>query len=41
MVRAGYGIFYGRYPGGLINTLFLGNGLYQKSISLNSSTRQR
>ncbi len=37
VVRAGYGIFYGRYPGGLINTLILGNGVYQKSISLNSS----
>ena len=37
VVRAGYGIFYGRYPGGLINTLFLGNGIYQKSITLNSS----
>ena len=24
VVRAGYGIFYGRYPGGLINTLILG-----------------
>ena len=35
VIRAGYGIFYGRYPGGLINTFFLGNGLYQKSISLN------
>jgi outer membrane receptor protein involved in Fe transport len=38
VVRAGYGIFYGRYPGGLINTLFLGNGIYQKSITLNSSS---
>jgi hypothetical protein len=37
VLRGGYGIFYGRYPGGLINTFFLGNGLYQKSISLNSS----
>ncbi|MDQ2900872.1 MAG: TonB-dependent receptor, partial [Acidobacteriota bacterium] len=37
VVRAGYGIFYGRYPGGLINTLLLGNGLYQKAISLNAS----
>ena len=37
VVRAGYGIFFGRYPGGLINTLILGNGSYQKSISLNSS----
>lgn len=38
VVRAGYGIFYGRYPGGLINTLILGNGLIQQSITLNSST---
>jgi outer membrane receptor protein involved in Fe transport len=37
VIRAGYGIFYGRYPGGLLNTFFLGNGLYQKSISLNST----
>ena len=37
VIRAGYGMFYGRYPGGLINTFLLGNGLYQKSISLNSS----
>jgi hypothetical protein len=37
VLRGGYGIFDARYPGGLINTLFLGNGLYQKSISLTSS----
>lgn len=37
VLRAGYGIFYGRYPGGLINTFFLGNGQYQKAISLNST----
>jgi hypothetical protein len=37
VVRGGYGVFYGRYPGGLLNTFFLGNGIYQKSISLNSS----
>ncbi len=37
VIRAGYGIFYGRYPGGLVNTFLLGNGLYQKSITLNSS----
>ena len=24
VIRAGYGIFYGRYPGGLLNTFFLG-----------------
>ncbi len=38
MIRAGYGIFYARYPGGLINTLILGNGIYQKSISLNGTS---
>ena len=37
VVRGGYGIFYGRYPGGLLNTLVLGNGIYQKSISLNGT----
>ena len=37
VIRAGYGIFYARYPGGLINTLFLGNGLYQKSLSFTGS----
>jgi hypothetical protein len=37
VIRGGYGMFHGRYPGGLLNTFFLGNGLYQKSISLNSS----
>jgi hypothetical protein len=38
VLRAGYGIFYARYQGGLINTLFLENGVYQKEISL-SATR--
>ncbi len=37
VLRGGYGMFYARYPGGLINTFFLGNGIYQKSISLQSS----
>lgn len=37
VLRAGYGIFYARYPGGLINTLHLENGIYQKQISLNGS----
>lgn len=36
VLRGGYGIFYARYPGGLINTLFLGNGIYQRSITLNT-----
>jgi hypothetical protein len=34
VIRGGWGIFYARYPGGLINTLFLGNGIYQKSVTL-------
>jgi hypothetical protein len=37
VVRAGYGMFYARYPGGLVNTLLLGNGMYQKSISLQTA----
>ena len=37
VIRGGYGMFYGRYPGGLINTLMLGNGQYQKSITLQSA----
>ena len=38
VLRAGYGVFYARYQGGLINTFFLENGVYQKEISL-SATR--
>jgi hypothetical protein len=38
VLRGGYGMFYGRYPGGLINTFFLGNGLYQSAITLQSSS---
>jgi outer membrane receptor protein involved in Fe transport len=34
IIRAGYGIFYGRFQGGLINTLFLSNNVYQKQITL-------
>ena len=37
VIRAGYGIFYARYPGGILNTFFLGNGQYQKSITLNAT----
>lgn len=39
VLRGGYGIFYARYPGGLINTMFLGNGLYQKGITLNNAAQ--
>ena len=34
VLRAGYGIYYARIQGGLINTLFLDNGLYQTSVTL-------
>jgi hypothetical protein len=37
VLRAGYGIFYARFPGGLINTLHLENGIYQRLISLNAA----
>ncbi len=39
VLRGGYGIFYARYPGGIINSLFLGNGLYQKSILFNNAAQ--
>ena len=38
VVRAGYGIYYARYLGDGIDTLFLGNGRYQTTISVNPST---
>ena len=34
VIRAGYGIFYARIHGNLMDTLFLGNGKYQTAISL-------
>lgn len=37
ILRAGYGMFWARFHGNLLDTLFLGNGLYQTSISINSS----
>jgi outer membrane receptor for ferrienterochelin and colicin len=33
VIRAGYGIFYARIHGNLLDTLFLGNGKYQTAIS--------
>jgi len=33
--RAGFGWYYAPFPGQFINTLYLGNGLYQPSISVN------
>jgi hypothetical protein len=37
VLRGGYGIFYARTPGGLINTLHLENGVYQKQLTFNSA----
>jgi hypothetical protein len=37
VLRGGYGMFYSRFQGGLINTFFLENGIYQRNISLNSA----
>ncbi len=38
MLRAGYGLFYGRYQSGLINTLFTANDVYTQSLSITSPT---
>jgi len=35
VIRAGYGLFYAPYITDGIDTLFLGNGIYQQSISVN------
>ena len=37
VIRAGYGMFYARIHGNLLDTLFLGNGKYQTAISINPS----
>jgi hypothetical protein len=37
VIRAGAGIFFQRFHGNGLDTLFLGNGLYQTSISLNAT----
>jgi hypothetical protein len=38
VVRGGFGMFYARYPGSLIQTLNFTNGLYQPGILLTPST---
>ena len=39
VLQAGYGMFYARFQGGTIDNLFTtGNGIYQTSITLNSTT---
>jgi outer membrane receptor for ferrienterochelin and colicin len=37
VVRAGYGIFYARFHGNMLDTLWLGGGKYQTSISVSPS----
>ncbi|MEO5923732.1 MAG: TonB-dependent receptor [Bryobacteraceae bacterium] len=37
VIRAGYGMFYARTPGSMINTFQFNNGVYQKNITLNSA----
>lgn len=37
VVRVGYGLFNGRYVTGTINSLFVNNGVFQKSVSYNSA----
>jgi outer membrane receptor protein involved in Fe transport len=37
VIRAGYGIYYARYPGAMINSLFTTNNLYQQTLTLQTS----
>ncbi len=37
VLRGGYGIYYARYPGAMINSLFTTNNLYQVSLTLQPS----
>jgi outer membrane receptor protein involved in Fe transport len=36
VLRAGYGISYGRYNGGMLNTLLTNNNLYTKQVTINN-----
>ncbi|HWQ55787.1 MAG TPA: carboxypeptidase regulatory-like domain-containing protein [Bryobacteraceae bacterium] len=38
VLRAGYGLFYARFHTSMINTLFVNNGVYQRSLSLQGTT---
>jgi hypothetical protein len=40
VLRAGYGIFYARYTGGLIDTFFLENGVSQQLVTFNGNVAQ-
>ena len=37
VVRAGFGVFYARFPASLIDNLFASNGVYQTSVALQST----
>jgi hypothetical protein len=37
VIRAGYGIFFARFHGNMLDTLFLGNGKYQTAISMQNT----
>jgi outer membrane receptor protein involved in Fe transport len=41
VIRAGYGIFYARYPGAMINSLFTTNNLYQQTLTLQTSQKNQ
>jgi outer membrane receptor protein involved in Fe transport len=41
VMRAGYGMFFARYQSGLINRLFVNNGVYRKNITYNSATPEQ
>ena len=38
VIRGGYGIFYARIPGALLQNLYFNNGVYQPQISLQGTT---
>ncbi|MFN0171481.1 MAG: TonB-dependent receptor domain-containing protein [Bryobacteraceae bacterium] len=38
VIRTGYGIFYARFPGSMINTFHQTNGLYSRNVTLNGAT---
>jgi hypothetical protein len=37
VLRAGYGMYYARFTGAVLNTIFTQNGVYQKNVSLSKS----
>lgn len=37
VIRSGYGIYYARYPGAMVNSMFTTNNLYQQTLTLQTS----